>query len=124
MGRSIIAVIAGFLVVVMLSIGLDEIMRRIGLFPAADKPMLDSRLFLIATFYRTLAAVFGCWLAAMLAPARPMRSALTVGGIGLVLSLIGALMVKEPGPGWYPWALVVTTMPAAWLGGKLVRSKG
>ena len=46
-----------------------------------------------------------------------------VGFVGLVVSMVGAVVTwnKGPafGPHWYPLALVVLAMPQAWAGGKL-----
>jgi hypothetical protein len=52
-----------------------------------------------------------------------MQHALALGVVGLLLSIVGAVVTwnGEPafGPHWYPLALVVTALPSAWLGGKL-----
>lgn len=83
--------------------------------------MSDSML-LAATVYRTLYAVVGSYLTARLAPSQPMQYAMIGGYIGLVLSIIGVLVswnhVATMGPRWYPISLVITALPAAWLGGK------
>ena len=113
---------SGFLVVVILSLGTDIALHKSGVFPPLGQPMSDT-LFLLATVYRTIYAVAGCYITARLAPNRPMGHALTGGAVGLVLSIVGAVTAwnKGPafGPHWYPLALVVTAMPCAWLGGKL-----
>ena len=121
-GRSIGALFSGFLVVVILSLGTDIALHKSGVFPPLGQPMSDT-LFILATVYRTIYAVAGCYVTARLAPNRPMGHALTGGAVGLVLSIVGAVTAwnKGPafGPHWYPLALVVTAMPCAWLGGKL-----
>jgi hypothetical protein len=121
-GRSILSLVAGFVLVVILSIGIDLALRAFGIFPALGKPMSDT-LFLLATAYRTVIGVAGSYLTARLAPNRPMQHALLGGAIGLVLSIIGAATTwnrgPEFGPHWYPLALVVLAMPTAWVGGKL-----
>jgi hypothetical protein len=120
-GRSIFAVLAGFIVVVALSIGTDEFLRVAGIFPALGQPMSNS-LFLLATIYRTIYGVLGAYITARLSPYLPMRHALIGGAIGFVLSIVGVAMAwnhPEFGPHWYPVALVVTALPSAWLGGKL-----
>jgi len=113
---------SGFLVVVILSLGTDIALHKSGVFPPLGQPMSDT-LFILATVYRTIYAVAGCYVTARLAPNRPMGHALTGGAVGLVLSIVGAVTAwnKGPafGPHWYPLALVVTAMPCAWLGGKL-----
>ena len=120
--RSAGALLAGFLVVVILSVGADFLMRAFGVFPPLGQPMA-SRLFRVATVYRTINAVFGSYITARLAPNRPMQHALAGGGVGLLLSIVGAAVTwnrgPEFGPHWYPLALVVTALPCAWAGGKI-----
>jgi len=121
-GRSIGALFAGFVVVVILSIGTDVVLHAAGIFPPLGQPMSDP-LLLLATIYRTTYAVAGSYITARLAPDRPMQHALAGGAVGLVLSIIGAVMawnkVATLGPHWYPLALVVTALPCAWVGGKI-----
>lgn len=120
--RSIGAVFAGFVVVVVLSLGTDMVLHASGVFPAWGQPMSDA-LFLLATVYRILYAVLGSYVTARLAPRAPMKHALAGGVVGLVLSTVGAVATwdrgPEFGPHWYPLALVATAMPCAWAGGRL-----
>jgi hypothetical protein len=121
LGRSIWAIVAGFLVVVILSIGTDAVLHALRIFPAPGQRMSDS-LFLLATIYRTIYAILGSYITARLAPNRPMGHALIGGLIGLVLGSVGAAATwkhSELGPHWYPLVLVATTLPCAWLGGKI-----
>lgn len=123
-GRSIGAVFAGLIAVIVLSIGTDMALHTAGIFPALGQVMSD-KLLLLATAYRSIYAVAGSYIAARLAPARPMTHALALGVVGLVLSTVGAVVTwnkgPEFGPHWYPVALIVTAMPCAWLGGILHR---
>jgi len=84
---------------------------------------MSDALFLLATAYRTIYCSAGSYIAARLAPNRPMGHALALGILGLVVSTAGAVVTwnKGPafGPHWYPVALVVTAIPCAWLGGRL-----
>ena len=118
-GRSIGALLAGFVVVVVLSLGTDLALQKAGIFPPLGQ-IMSNPLFLLATAYRTVYSVVGSYLTARLAPNRPMGHALVGGAIGLVLSTVGALATwnKDLGPHWYPLALVVTALPCAWVGGK------
>ena len=120
--RSLGALFAGFVVVVVLSLGTDVALHATGVFPPWGQPMADG-LFLLATAYRTVYAIVGSYLTARLAPSRPMGHALLGGVIGLVLSTAGAVATwhrgPEFGPHWYPLALVVTALPCAWVGGRL-----
>ena len=119
-GRSIGALLAGFVVVVILSLGTDLGLQKAGIFPPLGQ-IMSNALFLLATAYRTVYAVVGSFITARLAPDRPMGHALVGGGIGLVLAAVGAVVTwnKDLGPHWYPLALIVTALPCAWVGGKL-----
>ena len=119
-GRSIGALLAGFVVVVILSLGTDLALHAAGIFPPLGQTM-SNPLFLLATAYRTVFAIVGSYITARLAPDRPMGHALVGGAIGLVLSIVGAVVTwnKDLGPHWYPLALVVTALPCAWVGGKI-----
>jgi surface polysaccharide O-acyltransferase-like enzyme len=88
--------------------------------------MYATGLNLLALSYRIVYAIIGSYLAARLAPRNPMRHALILGVIGIVLSSLGAvtaITMVDVGPAWYPIALVLTTMPCAWLGGALYRAR-
>jgi hypothetical protein len=121
-GRSIGALFAGFVAVVILSIGTDVGLHAAGIFPPLGTVMSDPLLGL-ATVYRSVYAIVGSYITARLAPDRPMQHALAGGVVGLVLSIVGAAMawnkVATLGPHWYPLALVATAMPCAWIGGKI-----
>jgi hypothetical protein len=120
--RSIAAIVAGLVVIVVLSLGTDVVMHATGIYPPWFQYMPDS-LFLLATAYRIVYSVLGSYIAARLAPARPMLHALILGVIGFVLSIAGAISTwnkgREFGPKWYPLVLVVISIPLAWLGGKI-----
>jgi hypothetical protein len=112
--------LAGFVAVVVLSLGTDWALHAAGVFPALGQKMSDA-LFVLATVYRTLYGVVGSYVTARLAPDRPMGHALVGGLIGVAMSTLGAVVTwnKDLGPHWYPLALIVTAMPTAWLGGRL-----
>ena len=120
--RSAGAVFAGFIVVVVLSLGTDVVLHATGVFPAWGYAMSDA-LFGLATLYRTVYAIAGSYLTARLAPLHPMAHALAGGIVGLILSSAGAAATwnrsPEFGPHWYPLALVATALPCAWLGARL-----
>jgi peptidoglycan/LPS O-acetylase OafA/YrhL len=125
-GRSAWAIVAGFLGVVLLSLGTDELLHALKVYPPWDEVMSD-RLFGLATAYRAVYNVIGCYLAARLAPARPMRHAMLLGWVGVFVALLGAVATwsHQPslGPHWYSVALVVLALPCAWVGGKLRESQ-
>ena len=122
------ALFVGFLAVVVLSLGTDQLLHVLGVYPPWGQPMRDTGLNLLALGYRCVYAVLGSYLAALLAPVAPMRHAMALGYLGFVLSTGGAIAAATAvnlGPLWYPIALVLTTLPCAWLGGALfLRGRG
>ncbi len=120
LGKSVWAVLAGFLAVVLLSLGTDLVLHLLQIFPPLGQRMSE-RLFVWATIYRTAYGILGSYLTARLAPARPMLHALVGALIGMALGTIGAAVTwnKDLGPHWYPLALIATGIPCAWIGAKL-----
>ena len=118
--RSIWAVIAGVLVIIVVTTIVDILLHAIGILPPWDQP-IDSALALLATSYRVVISVGGAWLTALLAPNRPMKHALILGYVGTVLGLVGVIATWNLGlgPRWYPIALVVLAIPQCWAGGRL-----
>jgi hypothetical protein len=117
--KSIGAVFAGLLFIFVTHIGTDQVMHAIGVFPPAGQPMFDTGQLLIASLYRGIYSIIGCYIAARLAPRRPMLHALILGGIGVLLSTAGAIALWDRGPAWYPLGLIALSLPYAWLGGTL-----
>ena len=126
-GKSIWAVVAGVLVIVVVTTLVDLLLHAIGVFPPMDQP-LDDRLALLATSYRIVISIGGAWLTARLAPDAPMKHALILGIVGTILGLVGlaATWNRGLGPRWYPVALTLLAIPQCWVGGKLylMRSGG
>ena len=125
-GRSVGAVLAGLLAIVVLDNLFDFIMHGTGVYPPVGQPMTEG-LFLLALTYRAADAIVGSYLAASLAPSRPIRHALALGGVGVVLSSLGVLATlgggPELGPLWYPLSLVAICLPCTWIGGKLAEAR-
>lgn len=124
--RSIGAVLAGIAVIAVLDNGIDFILHSTGVYPPLGQPMADE-MFLLPLAYRAIDAILGCYVAASLAPGRPMQHALSLGVIGVLLSSLGALATigagPEFGPIWYPLSLVAIALPCAWLGGRLAEPR-
>ena len=117
--KSIGAILAGFLLAAVLSVITDLLLETTGVMktkPFSDNP---TWLIIIIVFYRSIYNIFGCYLAARLAPTRPMRHALILGTIGFVFCILGAIVMWHVPPHWYPLSLIVLALPCAWLGGKL-----
>lgn len=120
------ALLAGFLVVVVLSIGTDQLFHSLGVYPPWGEPMRETSDNLLALTYRCIYAVLGSYIAARLAPRRPMVHAMMLGAIGFALSVLGAFgaIAVDLGPIWFPVALVLTALPCAWLGGFIHQTTG
>ncbi|HXT64730.1 MAG TPA: hypothetical protein VN696_16940 [Pyrinomonadaceae bacterium] len=124
--RSIGAVFTGVLAVTVLSLATDVVLHATGVYPPWFQPMSDP-LWVLAIAYRIVYGILGGYIAARLAPNRPMTHALWLGAIGTALTIVGVAMHwnkgPEYGPAWFGIALVATALPCAWAGGKLVAQK-
>ena len=96
--RSIVAIIVGFLAVVVLSLGTDQVLHMLKVYPPWGDPMPRPGLNALALSYRIVFTIFG-----------------TLGAV--------ATIPMHLGPAWYPIALAATALPCAWIGGALVRGK-
>jgi hypothetical protein len=121
--RSVGAILAAVITVILLSLGTDVILHASGVYPPWFQPMADA-LWVLALAYRIVYGIAGGYVAARLAPNQPMKHALIVGFIGLALTIVGVAMHwdkgPEFGPKWFNLGLVFTAVPCAWTGGKLV----
>jgi hypothetical protein len=119
-GRSVAAIVVAFLAVALLSLGTDQVLHMTGVYPPWGAPMSDP-LFVLATAYRVIYTIAGGYIAARLAPNRPMRHAMILACIGLVASAAGAVATwnTDLGPRWYAIALIVMAVPCTWAGAKL-----
>ena len=119
---SIVAVVAGFLTVVVLSLATDQVLHALNVYPPWGEPMWSPWLNLLALTYRTAYTVLGGYLTAQLAPRAPMRLVGILGVIGTIagtVGAIGAIAMADLGPNWYPIALAAAAFPSVWIGGRL-----
>lgn len=121
--RSAAAVIAGFAVTFILSVGTDAVMHALGVFPEFGKGMSDGK-FALAASYRVVFTILGGYVAARLAPHRPMAHAWALAWIGLAagtLGLIAYFWISSPamGPLWYSLSIPLSALPAVLTGGWL-----
>ena len=123
-GRSIWAVVAGVLVIIVVTTLVDIVLHATRVFPPMDQP-INNALALIATSYRIVISIGGAWLTARLAPEKPMKHAMILGCIGVVLGLVGVVATWNMGlgPRWYPIALTVLAIPQCWAGGRIYETQ-
>jgi uncharacterized membrane protein len=118
--KSLWAIVAGVLVVIVVTTLIDVALHAADVFPPMDQPINDWQS-LLATLYRVVVGIAGAWVTARLAPDTPMKHALILGLAGTILALVGVVATWNLGlgPRWYPIALVVLAVPQSWAGGRL-----
>ncbi len=77
--RSVGAVLLGLVTIFALSLGTDQLLHLLHVYPPWGQPMHSPALNLLALAYRLPIAVLGSYLTARAAPRRPMRHALVLG---------------------------------------------
>lgn len=125
LGRSLAAVFFGFLTVFVLSLGTDQVLHMLNVYPPWGQPMYDTGLYLLALAYRSGYTVIGGYVTAKLAPHSPMRHVWILAGIGTVVAIAGAVATipMKLGPAWYPIVLAIISVPCVWLGGVLYQRR-
>jgi hypothetical protein len=123
LGRSVASVLVAFIVVFVLSLGTDQVLHTLDVYPPWGEPMREPGLNLLALSYRIVYGILGSYITARLAPYAPMRHVWVGAFIGLAVTTLGVIAAinMDLGPVWYPVALALTVLPCAWLGGTLAR---
>ena len=124
-GRSILAIVAGLLVVVVPSLATDQLLHVLNVYPPWGQPMYDTGDNLLALSYRLVYTVLGYYVTARLAPYLPLRHLWILAGIGLAFGIVGAASTipMKLGPAWYPIAIAATALPCAWIAAAIYRAR-
>ncbi len=117
--KSVGAIVAGFFVGGALSVGTDALLETLKIFPPLNEGFFVPWMIVLAIVYRSTYNVLGCYIAATLAPEKPMLHVMIIGVVGLCLTIVGTITHADKGPLWYGITLAVLTIPCAWLGAKL-----
>ena len=123
--KSIGAVLAGLVFILVTHLGVDRVLEALGVFPPPEQGLHITWMLILATAYRVVLSIVGCYITARLAPSRPLAHALVLGFIGVVGSLAGLSMAisQNLSPVWYPIGLAILSLPSAWVGGKLAERR-
>jgi hypothetical protein len=124
--RSTVAVLAGVITVIVLSLGTDEMLQVAGVLPQPGEAMPEPGLNLLALCYRCAFSIVGAYVTAMLAPRKPLRHVQLFALIGFVLGALGAIVTIPMNlrPAWYPILLTLSALPCAWLGWTIYETRG
>ena len=120
MVRSILAVIAGYLLMAGGIGALAGVMLIVlpGIYPEPGKA--PSLAFMILTFgYSAFGAVVGGYVTGVVAKRAEAKHALALGAVFVLLVIIYMMKFWGLQPVWYPVAPILIVAPAVWLGGWL-----
>ncbi|MFZ4620586.1 MAG: hypothetical protein ACOYNS_08505 [Bacteroidota bacterium] len=117
--KNIGAVFAGFLTVVILSVGTDAVLEAAGIFPSQEHGLFITWMLAVALAYRSVYTVAGGFVTAQLAPSDPMKHVKILASIGTAAGIAGVIIGWDLSQHWYPIAIAVTAFPLTWFGGWL-----
>jgi phosphatidylglycerophosphate synthase len=118
--RSIGAVLAGFFTGAILSTATDQILANMNLMNMVDFKANPWWLILLVVFYRFLFNITGCYVTARLAPDKPMRHAMVIGVGGTFLGILGSILMWDQSLAWFNLAIILISIPSAWIGAMLL----
>jgi hypothetical protein len=120
--RSVGAVLAGLITIIVLSNGTDTVLEATGVFPPVavqqEQGFDTTWMVALALVYRGVYSVVGGYVTAALAPNRPVRHAVVLGIVGMVLGVLGAAATWGITPAWFNILLIVLGLPCALLGAR------
>lgn len=121
MGRSILAIVVGFVLTGALNVGTNTVLSRVApeLVTPPGTPNHNTTGLLIICAYVALFGILGCYVTARLAPSRPLLHALIMGGIALAMSIAMTISAWNDAPAWFNVYNLLAVMPYAWIGGTL-----
>jgi surface polysaccharide O-acyltransferase-like enzyme len=118
--RSVWAILAGFLFIGVLAFGTDAIIRTMSPWAFdASGATRNVPILLVMTLYSAVYGLGGCYIAARLAPSNPMRHAMILGVIGVIVTALVTYSMWEHAPAWFNILGVAMVLPLAWYAGRL-----
>jgi hypothetical protein len=121
MGRSILAIVVGFVLTGALNVGTQMLLQGAApeMFPPAGTPNVNMTSLLLICAYVAVYGVLGCYVTARLAPSRPLLHALSMGGLALAMSIPMTMSAWNDAPAWFNVYNLLAVMPYAYLGGRI-----
>ena len=118
--KSIGAVLAGFITVVVLSTLTDFVMESIGVLPpVSDQGLFVTWMLVLALAYRSVYTILGGYITSYLAPEHNRRNVKILAVLGFIAGVGGVIGGWNLSAHWYPIALAVTGPLFVLLGGRL-----
>jgi len=117
--KSIGAILAGFILIFILAVGLDHLLEHAGLMQTETFGYNAFWVIAVVILGRFLFNIAGSYLTARLAAQRPMLHAMILGVAGLLINAGGAVIMWKKTPHWFPVLLILLPLPCAWIAGKL-----
>lgn len=120
MQRSVVAVLAGFILIPALNFATLGVLARVApdRFPGGQ-PVTDTGALALVLVFVAVYGILGCYVTARLAPSRPMLHALILGVLGLAVSIPMTITGWDDAPAWFSVYNLLAIMPYAWIGGRL-----
>jgi hypothetical protein len=117
--RSIGAVLAGYIAIGILVVLTDQVVWKMN--PGDWKPgqTVPAYYFVVSLFTAPLYSVFGGYLCAWLAKAKPWQHIIALVIFGELMGLASTVMAWKMQPHWYAFALLLLYPPCVFLGGYL-----
>jgi hypothetical protein len=117
--KSVAAILAGLFANAAVTIGTDMFMSNVGIFPPFGIGFYTTSLVLLGLSYRTLFAVLGGYISARVAPSNPMLHVKWLITVGAIIGILSAIGGWNGFPHWYLVAIVLCSIVATWIGGRL-----
>lgn len=118
MGRSLLALLVGFFITPAIGFGGEMLLGLARPEWFATGVVSAPVPLLILLCFSAVGIFLGCYATAFIEQRRPLRFALILGMIGLLISIPVNIQMWDTAPVWYHVVALTMVMPIAWLAGK------